>query len=64
LEVGHEELMARIEAQLTRFKGLFVSAAGFRGVGIPDCIGDARREAARAAEFVRALNRSPVSEVQ
>jgi hypothetical protein len=30
-----------------------VSAAGFRGVGIPDCIADARHTAATAAAFVR-----------
>jgi oxygen-dependent protoporphyrinogen oxidase len=53
LEVGHLELMARIDAHLADHPGLFVSAAGFRGVGIPDCIGDARTQAAKAAEYVR-----------
>ena len=52
LEVGHLELMARIEAHLARHAGLFVSAAGFRGVGIPDCVADARTEAAKAAEYI------------
>lgn len=52
-EVGHAELMTRIEAQLASHRGLFVSAAGFRGVGIPDCIADARQTAAAAAGFVR-----------
>lgn len=52
-EVGHAELMTRIEAQLASHRGLFVSAAGFRGVGIPDCIADARQTAAAAAAFVR-----------
>jgi len=36
--------------------GLFVSAAGFRGVGIPDCVGDARTQAAKAAEYVRLVS--------
>jgi oxygen-dependent protoporphyrinogen oxidase len=52
-EVGHAELMQRIDAGLSRHPGLFVSAAGFRGVGIPDCIGDARSTAGAAAAFVR-----------
>ena len=53
LEVGHLELMSRIDARLVDHPGLFVSAAGFRGVGIPDCVGDARTQAAKAAEYVR-----------
>lgn len=53
-EVGHGALMTRIDASLARHPGLFVSAAGFRGVGIPDCIADARSTAAMAAAFVRA----------
>lgn len=50
--VGHGDLMARIDARLAGHPGLFVSAAGFRGVGIPDCIGDARATAALAARLV------------
>jgi oxygen-dependent protoporphyrinogen oxidase len=52
-EVGHGELMARIDAGLAAHQGLFVAAAGFRGVGIPDSIADARRTAAAAVTFVR-----------
>ena len=52
-EVGHGELMRRIDAKLAAHPGLFVSAAGFRGVGIPDSIGDARHTAGAAAAFVR-----------
>src|SRR5687768_4226823 len=48
-EVGHGELMRRIDAKLAAHPGLFVSAAGFRGVGIPDSIGDARQTAGAAA---------------
>lgn len=53
LEVGHGDLMQRIDAKLTVHRGLFVTAAGFRGVGIPDCIADARQTATAAAAFVR-----------
>jgi oxygen-dependent protoporphyrinogen oxidase len=52
-EVGHGELMRRIDARLAAHDGLFVSAAGFRGVGIPDSIADARHTASTAAAFVR-----------
>jgi oxygen-dependent protoporphyrinogen oxidase len=52
-EVGHGELMRRIDARLAAHHGLFVSAAGFRGVGIPDSIADARHTASTAAAFVR-----------
>ena len=52
-EVGHGDLMKRIDARLARHPGVFISSAGFRGVGIPDCIADARATAAAAAEYVR-----------
>ena len=53
-DVGHSELMKSIDAKLATHPGLFVSAAGFRGVGIPDCIADARATATSAAVFARA----------
>jgi oxygen-dependent protoporphyrinogen oxidase len=55
-EVGHARLMQRIDERLARHPGLFVSAAGFRGVGIPDCIGDARSTAAAAAAFIGTMH--------
>jgi oxygen-dependent protoporphyrinogen oxidase len=51
LEVGHLELMAKIDAHLAHHPGLFVSAAGLRGVGIPDCIADGRATAAQVATW-------------
>ncbi|HKY21118.1 MAG TPA: protoporphyrinogen oxidase [Vicinamibacterales bacterium] len=51
-DVGHADLMKRIDLALERHPGLFISAAGFRGVGIPDCVADARATAASAAAFV------------
>ena len=47
-EVGHGALMAKLEARLADHPGIFISAAGFRGAGIPDCIADARATAAAA----------------
>ena len=52
LEVGHLDRLAAIEERLARHAGLFVSAAGFRGVGLPDCIADARRTAGRVAAYL------------
>ncbi len=51
-DVGHLERMAAIERRLERSPGLFVTGSGFRGVGIPDCVADARVTAAHAAETV------------
>jgi len=51
-EVGHVPLMAQIEDRLAIHAGLFVSAAGFRGSGIADCVADGRRQAIAAAEAV------------
>jgi oxygen-dependent protoporphyrinogen oxidase len=51
LEVGHTDLIAMVEARLDRQPGLFLSAAGFRGVGIADCVADARRQAEAAAQY-------------
>jgi oxygen-dependent protoporphyrinogen oxidase len=48
-EVGHRGLMAMIDQQLAAHAGLFISAAGFRGSGIADCIVEGRRQAQAAA---------------
>jgi protoporphyrinogen/coproporphyrinogen III oxidase len=49
-EVGHLDRMAAIDAALARHPGLFLTGSGFRGVGIPDCIADARATARAAAD--------------
>jgi oxygen-dependent protoporphyrinogen oxidase len=51
LEVGHLDLLKGIETRLDRSGGLFLSAAGFRGIGVADCVGDARIQAAAAAGY-------------
>jgi oxygen-dependent protoporphyrinogen oxidase len=51
-EVGHLERMQAIDARLSRHPGLFLTGSGFRGVGIPDCIADARATAVRAAGWI------------
>jgi len=54
LEVGHLERMAEIDRRLASIPGLFISASGFRGVGLPDCISDVSAVAAHAAAYVHA----------
>ena len=44
--VGHLQRVQRIEQRLAAIGGIFVAGSGFRSVGIPDCIADARRVAA------------------
>ena len=48
-EVGHLALVAEIDRSLARLPGLFLTGTGLRGVGIPDCIADARAVATAAA---------------
>jgi oxygen-dependent protoporphyrinogen oxidase len=48
--------MEAIEAALGGTAGLFVTGSGFRGVGIPDCIADARSTARRAADWLAQLS--------
>jgi oxygen-dependent protoporphyrinogen oxidase len=52
-EVGH---LARIEAldrRLAKTPGLFMTGSGLRGVGIPDCVADARATAKKACEWLQ-----------
>jgi oxygen-dependent protoporphyrinogen oxidase len=51
-EVGHLDRMAAIDRALARHPGLFLTGSGFRGVGIPDCVADARRTASTAASWL------------
>jgi oxygen-dependent protoporphyrinogen oxidase len=51
-EIGHLDRIAAIDRALTRHPGLFITGSGFRGVGIPDCVADARLTAARAASWL------------
>lgn len=53
MDVGHHHTMEKVQGRLDELHGLFVSAAGIRGVGIADCAGDARTQAAAAAEYIR-----------
>jgi oxygen-dependent protoporphyrinogen oxidase len=58
-EVGHLDRVARIEQRLAAVPGVFLAGSGFRAIGIPDCIADARAVAARAAAFVASERERP-----
>ena len=49
-EVGHLEKLVKIDARLRDVPGLHITGAGFRGVGIPDCVAQGRATAAVVAE--------------
>jgi oxygen-dependent protoporphyrinogen oxidase len=50
-ELGHRAIVRGIEDRLLAHPGLVISAAGFRGSGIADCVADARAQAAAYAEL-------------
>ena len=51
--VHHRERMGALSARLAAQPGLFVTGSGFDSIGIPDCVGNARRVAGAAADYVR-----------
>jgi oxygen-dependent protoporphyrinogen oxidase len=50
LLVGHAERAREITVRAAAVPGLYLSAAGIRGSGVADCVGDARAQAAALAE--------------
>jgi oxygen-dependent protoporphyrinogen oxidase len=58
-DVGHLDLVAAIERRLAGLPGLDVTGSGFRGVGVPDCVADARATAGRIAGWL--TSSSPAS---
>jgi len=52
-DVGHLDRMAAIDERLAAHPGLFVTGSGFRGVGIPDCVADARATARKVSECLK-----------
>jgi oxygen-dependent protoporphyrinogen oxidase len=59
-DVGHLARMARLEEMLPRWPGLYLTGSAYRGVGIPDCVGDGRRTARQVAASLPALAAAPV----
>jgi oxygen-dependent protoporphyrinogen oxidase len=51
-EVGHLQRVAAIDDHLASLPGMFLTGSGFRAIGIPDCVADARATAQRAAAYL------------
>lgn len=51
-EVGHLDRMSAIDSALAAHPGLFITGSGFRGVGIPDCVADAKTTASQALAYL------------
>lgn len=51
-EVGHLARIDAIDRRLAAHSGVFITGSGFRGVGIPDCVADARATATQMAAWL------------
>lgn len=50
--LGHLERLTQLDAALSRYGGLVLTGAGYRGVGIPDCIRDGAVAAGRIVRYL------------
>jgi len=55
--VGHLDLLLKIDNENNKLKNLFLTGSSYRGVGIPDCIEDAERQAEKICEQLISSNR-------
>jgi hypothetical protein len=51
--IGHLDRLTQLDAALSRFGGLAITGAGYRGVGIPDCIRDGAETAAQTLRYLQ-----------
>ncbi len=49
--VGHLDRLEVMEEMLTRLPGVFLTGAGYRGVGLPDCIRDGTQTADKVVRY-------------
>jgi len=52
-ETGHEHRLAEIKSRLSEHPGLYLTGAAYGGIGIPDCIENAKSAAEQAAVSIR-----------
>jgi oxygen-dependent protoporphyrinogen oxidase len=50
--LGHLSRLAQLDAALSRYPGLVLTGAGYRGVGIPDCIRDGAAAAGKVMGYL------------
>ena len=59
-QVGHLERLQFIAQFLHQhYPGVFLAGAGYRGVGIPDCIAQGEEAANQAVNFLEKQDKSP-----
>lgn len=51
--LGHLRRLGEIQTALGRYPGLWLTGAGYRGVGIPDCIRDGNETAGQVVRYVQ-----------
>lgn len=49
-EIGHLDLLAEIDAAMAEFPHLYLAGTSYRGVGVPDCVRQAREISKKIAE--------------
>ncbi len=54
--VGHLDLVSKIREIQRAYPGLFLCGNAYEGIGIPDCIRQAEREAEAAADYLYRKN--------
>ncbi len=57
--LGHPEILKRIEAALESYPGLALAGNGYRGIGIPDCIHSGELAVEKIMSGVRSLREAP-----
>jgi oxygen-dependent protoporphyrinogen oxidase len=55
--VGHLERVSAIETEVSKHRGLFLTGNGYRGLGIPDCIRQAKETAEKVIGELKTLKR-------
>jgi len=60
--LGHLDRLTQLDAALSRYGGLVLTGAGYRGVGIPDCVRDGAIAAERVIRYLTStgLSSGPV----
>jgi oxygen-dependent protoporphyrinogen oxidase len=56
--LGHLDRLNKLEAAVSRYPGLVLTGAAYRGVGIPDCIRDGAITASRILRDLSDRSRS------
>jgi len=54
--IGHLDRLTQLEAAVSRFGGLTITGAGYRGVGLPDCIRDGAEAACRTLRYLQSTS--------